>query len=144
MPPNGNKKRVTYQGCGFAGDWIAFEEAREYIHSLNLPNVMSYRKWAKSSARLLNIPTNPDASYQPEWINWLDWLGKPPVNRCICGYAIPKGLMELSEIFAFTTEKNRQGFIKTLRSVNPDIAYAVNIDPDESESERYLVAVRNS
>jgi hypothetical protein len=48
---------------------------------------------------------------------------------------------EECEIFTFPTEGDRQGFISDLRKVSPDAPYATNMDPDEGEAERYLVAI---
>ena len=48
---------------------------------------------------------------------------------------------EQCEIFMFPTEADRQVFIADLRKIAPDAPYATNIDPDESETERYLVAI---
>lgn len=49
--------------------------------------------------------------------------------------------VEKCEIFTFPTEADRQAFIADLRKFDPEVAYATNMDPDESERERYLVAV---
>ena len=45
------------------------------------------------------------------------------------------------EVFTFPTEKDRKEFIKDLRAHDSNYPYATNMDPDESELERYLVAV---
>lgn len=49
--------------------------------------------------------------------------------------------VEECEIFTFPTDDDRQGFIADLRKFDPDVPYATNMDPDESEPERYLVAI---
>lgn len=49
--------------------------------------------------------------------------------------------VERCEIFTFPTDNDRQSFITDLRELDPDVAYATNMDPDESEPERYLVAI---
>lgn len=49
--------------------------------------------------------------------------------------------VEKCEIFTFPTDDDRQGFIADLKQFKPDVAYATNMDPDESEPERYLVAI---
>jgi len=49
--------------------------------------------------------------------------------------------VEECEIFTFPTEGDRQGFIADLQKIAPEAPYATNIDPDESETERYLVAI---
>lgn len=45
------------------------------------------------------------------------------------------------EIFTFPTDADRQWFIDQLREHDPEYPYATNVDPDESEPERYLVAI---
>jgi hypothetical protein len=49
--------------------------------------------------------------------------------------------VEKCEIFTFPTEGDRQNFIADLRKISPDAPFATNIDPDETETERYLVAI---
>ena len=54
---------------------------------------------------------------------------------------IERTTQERVEIFTFPTEKDRQWFIAKLREHDPHYPYATNMDPEESEPERYLVAV---
>ena len=49
--------------------------------------------------------------------------------------------VEECEMFTFPTEADRQGFIADLRGFSPEAPFATNMDPDESETERYLVAI---
>jgi hypothetical protein len=49
--------------------------------------------------------------------------------------------VEHCEIFTFPTEADRQGFISDLRKISPHAPFATNIDPEETETERYLVAI---
>jgi len=49
--------------------------------------------------------------------------------------------VEQCEIFTFPTEGDRQGFISDLRKIVPNAPFATNMDPDETETERYLVAI---
>jgi hypothetical protein len=46
-----------------------------------------------------------------------------------------------NEIFAFKTEADRDGFIADLKAADPRARYAVNLDPDTTQAERWLVAV---
>jgi len=49
---------------------------------------------------------------------------------------------EKCEIFTFPTEEDRQAFIRDLQKFgSAETPYATNMDPDEGEAERYLVAV---
>jgi len=49
--------------------------------------------------------------------------------------------VEHCEIFTFPTEADRQGFIADLKRLQKNAPYATNMDPDETETERYLVAI---
>lgn len=46
-----------------------------------------------------------------------------------------------NEIFTFTTEADRDGFIADLTAAEPLVRYAINVDPDTSQDARWLVAV---
>src|SRR6266508_4278964 len=85
-----NPARV-YKNLGWVswGDWLgtgrianqnrvylSFEEGRTIVRSLKLKNQKSWHVWAKSSARLENIPADPSDHYHNKgWISWGDWLG---------------------------------------------------------------------
>ena len=72
------------------GDWLGngtisnqnrvyrtFEEARKYVHQLQLNGKVEYLQWTKTKARPHDIPANPVSVYQKsgDWISWGDWLG---------------------------------------------------------------------
>ena len=52
-----------------------FEEALEYIHSLNLSSEEKYFKWSKSGERPPDIPSNPKKIYKDQWQGWGRYLG---------------------------------------------------------------------
>ena len=54
--------------------WMPFEEAREYVHGLNLKNV---REWEEKNFKIPdNIPKSPAYQYKVSgWLSWGDWLG---------------------------------------------------------------------
>ena len=56
--------------------WLPFEEARDYVRALDLPNVQAFHEWVQSDERLERIPTQPRDVYRSEWVDWYDWLGK--------------------------------------------------------------------
>jgi hypothetical protein len=56
-------------------DFLPFEEARGFIHSLGFKTRKNWNKWAFSSERPLNIPSNPNMIYKDKWINMCDWIG---------------------------------------------------------------------
>ncbi len=56
--------------------WRAFEEAREFARSLNFKDAPTYKKWAMTSERPLDVPAAPHYVYRNRgWTDWYDWLG---------------------------------------------------------------------
>jgi len=53
----------------------SFEQAREFIRSLNLSNREEFFTWAKSPNKPSNIPSAPADVYADQWSGWRDWLG---------------------------------------------------------------------
>ncbi len=92
IPANPN---IVYADKGFIsmGDWlgngkisnqkrtyITFEEARAFVHTLNLKGHKEWIEWSTTKSRPQNIPANPYDVYQEKgWTNWGDWLGV--INR---------------------------------------------------------------
>ena len=76
-----------------SGDWIGtdfislrkrsyrnFQEARDYVHSLNLKDIDDWRKFAKSSQKPKDIPHDPIQVYKKEWKSVGDWLGTGSIS----------------------------------------------------------------
>jgi hypothetical protein len=54
----------------------SFEDARAYVHTLKLKTQTEWKEFAKSKARPLDIPTNPQIAFKNKgYINTADWLG---------------------------------------------------------------------
>lgn len=84
-PPRTYKK----EGWKGFGDWLgtgrialkerkykSFNEAREFVHSLKIPNAKKWKVWAKSKEKPEDIPSAPNTVYKEKgWLNWNDWLG---------------------------------------------------------------------
>jgi hypothetical protein len=57
-------------------NWRSFEEARTFVHRLDLHGQSEWKKWIKSKARPNDIPVSPDKTYKDKgWIGWGDWFG---------------------------------------------------------------------
>lgn len=57
-------------------EYMPYIQARDFIRSLALKNNKDWRKWSKSDARPLNMPTSPDKAYAKSgWASWGDFLG---------------------------------------------------------------------
>ena len=64
--------------------YLSFEEAREFVHSLNLADWKEWEKYCDNGEKPLNIPNKPDEFYKGKgWKNWSDWLGnnKNPIIK---------------------------------------------------------------
>ncbi|MBT4947117.1 MAG: DEAD/DEAH box helicase family protein [Candidatus Marinimicrobia bacterium] len=56
--------------------WRTFEEARSFIHNLNLKSNTAWRNLLNSGNLPRDIPSHPDRQYLGQgWESWGDWLG---------------------------------------------------------------------
>ena len=58
----------------FEREYLSFNEALKYVHSLKLKSNIEWREWSKES-RPDNIPSRPSRTYKNEWKDWGHWLG---------------------------------------------------------------------
>jgi superfamily II DNA or RNA helicase len=88
IPANPNR---TYAKSGWISwvDWLGtnkianhnrvflpFDEAREIVKKLGLPDMKAWKAYAKSSERPLEIPSNPSRTYLEQgWRGWAFWFG---------------------------------------------------------------------
>ena len=57
-------------------NWRSFEEARDFVHQLQLKNQKEWINWTKTEARPNDIPAKPSRVYQDNgWVSFGDWLG---------------------------------------------------------------------
>ena len=57
-------------------NWMSFEEAREYVRSLNLKSQKDYQKFIKSNPTPNDFPKKIDRVYKKTgWLSWGDFLG---------------------------------------------------------------------
>jgi len=74
----------VYKESGWVSwpDWLGkevvgfcpFEEARNFVHSLELSTRDQWTEYCKSRERPKNIPASPYSVYENEWVSWPDWL----------------------------------------------------------------------
>jgi Phage-integrase repeat unit len=84
------KPERTYRNQGWIsyGDWLgsftvaaqlrnykSFENARAFVHMLNMKSRGEWINYCKSDKKPDEIPANPNEVYKTEWIGWPDWLG---------------------------------------------------------------------
>lgn len=56
-----------------SNEFLPFEDARNFVRSLNLKNVRDWEEYRKLKPD--NIPSLPKNIYNNDWISWGDWLG---------------------------------------------------------------------
>jgi hypothetical protein len=62
-------------------DFLSFEEAREYVKSLNLKSQSEWTEYSKSGQKANNIPVAPSQKYKGNgWTNWNDFLGTKKID----------------------------------------------------------------
>lgn len=89
----GNPRKI-YKDKGWKGwaDWLGtinlhpsqkkamycdFKTARSFVRKLKLNSITEYSTYCKSDQKPDFIPPWPAQTYNVEWINWYDYLGKP-------------------------------------------------------------------
>ena len=56
--------------------WLPFEEARDYVWTLDLKPRKEWEEWSKSGEKPPDIPSDPYQTYKDEgWKSWGDFLG---------------------------------------------------------------------
>src|ERR1035437_5965268 len=59
----------------------SFQDARKFVHSLNLKNIDEWRQYAKSGKKPEDITASPHKTYKNKgWHSWGDWLGTGSVH----------------------------------------------------------------
>ncbi|MDH3203553.1 MAG: hypothetical protein OEL81_02600 [Nitrosopumilus sp.] len=56
-------------------EFLPFDEAREFVHSLDLKNQKEWSQYVKSGNKPTNIPSTPTNTYKDQWKGLGDWLG---------------------------------------------------------------------
>lgn len=101
---------------------LSFEEARTYVHSLQLKNINEWYNYRINRAE--NLPYSPDKTYKDKWISWSDWLGNGTISvkekgKQFLSYIDAKeymkqfGFQSEVEFFKWCKDGNRPDFIPT-------------------------------
>lgn len=105
--------------------FLPYEEAREYVHKLNLKNVIDWRDLSKSDKKPDYIPAAPWKVYKGKgWTNLGDWLGTgtlAPKYKKYCPYEKAKEFARSSGI-----KSSKQWF---LASKSGDLPAGLPSDP---------------
>jgi hypothetical protein len=63
-------------------NWRPFEEAREFVRGLGLPDVKSWLSFCKTKQKPADIPSNPRDVYDKKgWESWNDWIGNGRISN---------------------------------------------------------------
>jgi hypothetical protein len=63
-------------------EFLNFENAREFVHKLNMKSTTQWKVYSKTKSRPKNIPAAPDVTYKNlGWVNWDDWLGRSTIAK---------------------------------------------------------------
>jgi hypothetical protein len=55
-------------------EFLSFENARNFVRSLNLKNTKEFREYVKSVDKNVGIPTNPNVVYKKEWMGFGNFI----------------------------------------------------------------------
>ncbi|HJT83394.1 MAG TPA: hypothetical protein VJ697_02835 [Nitrososphaeraceae archaeon] len=54
----------------------SFDDAKTFVHSLDLKNREEWKKYCRSGKKPNDIPSKPNSHYKDKgWVSWGDWLG---------------------------------------------------------------------
>jgi superfamily II DNA/RNA helicase len=68
-------------------NWLQFEEAREFVHKLNLKSREEWIDYCKSGQKPDDIPTNPNRTYKQDgWKGMGDWIGSGSIANFLREY----------------------------------------------------------
>ena len=59
----------------------SYESAQALMKALGIKTQKQFYEWRRAGRRLDDIPSRPDQIYQPEWINWGEFLGTGNINK---------------------------------------------------------------
>jgi superfamily II DNA or RNA helicase len=124
----------TYKGKGWIsmGDWLGtgriadknkifvpFDEARSFVHSLNLKSSAQWKEYINSNKKPNDIPSNPGQSYKGKgWIGMSDWLGHGKITNSDKKF---KKFSEAKKIVHGLKLKNYKEWIDYCKSVDKPI-----------------------
>ena len=55
--------------------FLPFEDARKFVRKLKFKKMIEWNIFVQSDKKPIDIPTNPEKTYDKEWKNWGDWIG---------------------------------------------------------------------
>jgi hypothetical protein len=75
MKKKQTRKFTRFGRIGWKKNWRSYEDAKKFVHSLNLKKKEEWEKYSISGKKPKDIPSAPWRVYKKEWNGWGDWLG---------------------------------------------------------------------
>lgn len=109
-------------------EFMPFEEAREYIRSLNFKTSEEWKEWSKSENKPLDIPATPETVYKDEWTNTGDWIGTDRISNRLREFLSFDEAREYARKLNFKTGKEWREWTQAAKvplniPVNPSVSY---------------------
>ena len=97
----GGKKKVSYK------QWMSYEEARAFMQKEGIKTLAEFKEWSKTK-RPPNFPSNPNATYEREWVSWSHFLGTNWMSfKKARAYIQKKGIKTYTEFKEWKKTGNR-------------------------------------
>ena len=97
--------------ANFQRKYLSFKEARAYAHSLNLKSSSEWQQFCKSGKKPVDVPYEPNETYEVDWMGWGDWLGTVTTREIVF-----RPIEEAREFVRSLRLKNRDEFAKYCKS----------------------------
>ncbi len=72
---------LNFFGCDVNQKWLSYEDAKLFVHGLNLKNSKEWDEYVKSGNKPNNIPSAPDYQYKDDGFSFGDFLGNGNIQR---------------------------------------------------------------
>lgn len=109
--------------------FLTFEEAKNFVHSLRLKSQKEWFKYCKSGKRPDNIPTTPMKTYKNKgWKNWGDWFGTGSIATYNRQYRSFNEARESTRSLGFTSRKQWRQYFNSKENpkdvpLHPELVY---------------------
>ena len=75
MKKKQTRKFTRFGRAGWKKKWRSYDDAKKFVHSLNLKNKDEWEEYCRTDKRPKDVPTGPWDVYKKEWKGWGDYLG---------------------------------------------------------------------
>ena len=123
-----NKQWRNFVEAGdyISGEFLSFDEAREFVRTRGFHTKTEYEAWAQGAERPANIPALPSRTYaKTGWLGWADWLGaykrwnKTSILAFVTSIAPLLDRFQPSEIYAILRQNDCLNAVDSLADSSP-------------------------